>query len=117
MENSSKQFFTMPEDETLLSSVESLFFIEAIRDDEDYLLSKNIMEIINHNPEDKARQLYEIADYFKTQIVEGSISEMNLLKYNPYQNILFEAIYSVDSFKIAKELLSQFENKLIEKVA
>lgn len=114
MENTRNQFFSMPEDETLLSKVESLFFMEAINSDADYLLSDNINEIVNHYLEDESRQLYEIADFFRTQLVEGFLPEINLLKHNPYQNILMGAIYSVDSFKIAKELLSQYEKKTIK---
>jgi hypothetical protein len=37
-----------------------------------------------------------------------------IYKHNPYQNILMEAIYCVDSFKIAEELLRQFEDKIIK---
>jgi hypothetical protein len=117
MENTRNNFFTMPEDETLLSDVESRFFLEAIKDDEEYLLSKTIIDIMTIYPEDRARQLYEIAEFFKDNIVEVFKPQIDRMQHSTYINILNEAIYNVDSFKIAEELLRQFEDKRRKKVA
>ncbi len=109
-----KKFFNMP-NEGYLNQTEELFFIEAIRDDEEYNLSEMIGDVIMQYEDNRARQLYEIAEIFRCQIVEAFTPELNGLKHNPYKNIMFESIYlNVDHFKIAEELLRQYEEKTVE---
>ncbi len=115
MENTDTRikFFHMPK-EGYLNETEDIFFIEAIRDEEEYCLAEIIGDIIEQHEGNRARQLYEIAEVFRCQIVEAYKPELDGLKHNPYKNIMFEAIYmNVDHFKIAEELLRQYEEKTI----
>ena len=108
-----KEFFHMPE-RRYLNGTEDYFFIEAIRDDEEYNLSEIVSDIVNEYQGNRARQLYEIAEVFRCQIVEAYEPELDGIKHNPYKNIMFEAIYmNVDHFKIAEELLRQYEEKTV----
>lgn len=107
MGNTKQKIFHTP-DIQKINGNELSFFLHAIEDGQEFLI-ENIEDIISRNPHNRARILYEIAEVFRREIVEDEKRNIDVFDYEPYREILYDAIERVDNFKIAEELLEQYE--------
>ncbi len=93
------------------TDTERSFLIVSMNEDNEETLFSNIEHIVNKYGDNKTRLLHELAEHFRIDAVEGFLPEVEKLDYQPYKEILLNQIYSVDHFKIAEELLRQYEEK------
>lgn len=61
--------------------------------------------------EDPAEQVHRFSECIRINIVEANSPELKF-NFEPYNEILLDAIYNCDCFAIAKELLKQFNEKI-----
>ena len=100
-----KQFtFNLPED-SLFNNAEQAFF-RAATNDESCLITN-----INHwiecgKSEDEL--LHSLAETIRLEIIECNDSILKDIKYLPYVEVLSDAIYTANSFKIAREIYRQY---------
>lgn len=110
-QNVSKNFFHMP-DFNGFTPVELTLLDFAIEDQERYLLYAITADAVSDFPGDRARQLYEIAHDFERVVLKSNDLSLRYLEYEPFRDILGGTIGTIDCFKIARELLKQYEEKI-----
>ena len=102
--------FQMPAEDKNFTGPERSFFLYAIREEE--ICIGNVAAIIERNADNRARILHEIAEWFRIEIVETRLPDVEKIDCVPYREILSDAIYNIDHFKIAEEILSQYEENI-----
>ena len=96
--------FNIPEN-GLFTVAEKAFFRSATNDES--CITTNIDSWIESGkPEDE--QLHLLAETIRLEVIECNDSILKDIKYLPYVEVLSDAIYTSDRFKIAKEIYRQY---------
>jgi len=96
--------FNLSED-GLFNNAEKSFFREATKD-EDCIVTNINHWIESGKPEDEL--LHLLAETIRLEVIEGNDTILKNIQYSPYAEVLSDAIYTSNSFKIAKEIYRQY---------
>jgi len=89
----------------LFTVAENIFFIEATKNEN--CIVTNISHWIESGKlEDEL--LHSLAESIRLEVIECNDSILKDIKYLPYVEVLSDAIYTANSFKIAKEIYRQY---------
>ncbi|MCZ6702144.1 MAG: hypothetical protein O6940_03785 [Ignavibacteria bacterium] len=104
-----KQFFFNMQEDGLFNNAEQAFFREATND-ESCMVTNIEGWIESSKPEDEL--LHLLAENIRLEIIECNDGILKDIQHSPYVEVLSDAIYTSDSFKIAKEIYRQYNSKV-----